>query len=619
MLRRVFRPFVFRLEDRTLLSTVTWINPNGGDWDAAGNWSSDAVPTVSDNVLIPITGITITHSVGDDSVNSLDSEAAIVMSGGSLTFLNQSVIDSSLEVSESSTLSGSLTVDGQAVLDDGASLSGDLALTVAGPFSLNSGTSISISAIDAQGGGSIVADNNSYIDGTALTLQGGTSFTALGGAILLQNGASITNQGTITADLNTGFNISDTDGTSSFTNNGSITVSGSGYLGIGAANTVNDGSVEVQGGSFTISGAGTSTGSFNGAAGTVIDIETNLGPTSSLISAGSVGLAGPVTIAGLYNVSGTTATEDGYLFQLTGQIESLGDVSLYNGSTLDLSPSLVPNPLTIGSLNLAYGATLSGSFALNVSGLFTLAGGTTLAVPAINAQGGSIFTADNSAFINGTVLVLSGNTSFTSNGGSYFLNSGASITNQGTITADLNTGFNISDTDGTSSFTNNGSITVSGSGYLGIGAANTVNDGSVEVQGGSFTISRRGHQHWFLQRRRWYRNRHRNQPRAHLVAYLRRQRRTGRARYHRRTLQRLGHDCHRGRLPLPAHRPNREPRRRLALQRLDPRPQSILGTEPTYHRFPQPRLRRHALRQFRVERFRSLHLGRRYHPCCPSH
>ncbi len=133
--RQGFRPAVSRLEPRTLLATVTWINPAGGHWDTPSDWSSDNVPIASDDVLIPISGITVTHSSGNDSVRSLDSQAAIVMSGGSLTFVNPSKLESSLDVSGSSALNGNLTVDGQVHVDSGTTLCGSVSLAVTGPFS----------------------------------------------------------------------------------------------------------------------------------------------------------------------------------------------------------------------------------------------------------------------------------------------------------------------------------------------------------------------------------------------------------------------------------------------------------------------------------------------------
>ena len=56
----------------TVLSTVTWINPAGGDWDTASNWDAGRVPAAFDDVVINIPGITVTHSTSaTDSVHSL--------------------------------------------------------------------------------------------------------------------------------------------------------------------------------------------------------------------------------------------------------------------------------------------------------------------------------------------------------------------------------------------------------------------------------------------------------------------------------------------------------------------------------------------------------------------
>src|SRR5262249_19766260 len=74
------------LEDRTMPALVTWINPAGGDWGVAGNWSSHAVPTASDDVVIDVPGqITITHSQNaSDAVRSVTCSEALVVSAGSL-------------------------------------------------------------------------------------------------------------------------------------------------------------------------------------------------------------------------------------------------------------------------------------------------------------------------------------------------------------------------------------------------------------------------------------------------------------------------------------------------------------------------------------------------------
>jgi hypothetical protein len=92
------------LEDRTLLSTVTWVGPaTGGDWDTAANWSTNALPGSGDDVVIPA-NISITHTANNpDIVNSLSTNGgdAINVSGGSLA------INATTNVTGNLTLSGS--------------------------------------------------------------------------------------------------------------------------------------------------------------------------------------------------------------------------------------------------------------------------------------------------------------------------------------------------------------------------------------------------------------------------------------------------------------------------------------------------------------------------------
>jgi hypothetical protein len=54
-----YRPSLEALEGRILPAAVTWINPAGGDWDTAANWSTGALPTAADDVQINTSGITI--------------------------------------------------------------------------------------------------------------------------------------------------------------------------------------------------------------------------------------------------------------------------------------------------------------------------------------------------------------------------------------------------------------------------------------------------------------------------------------------------------------------------------------------------------------------------------
>ena len=89
------RPALEALEERTLLATMLWDNPSGGDWDIATNWVNQAnpldnhVPRSSDDAQINTAGITVTHSTTSiDSVHSLSSSANLTISAGSLSVIN---------------------------------------------------------------------------------------------------------------------------------------------------------------------------------------------------------------------------------------------------------------------------------------------------------------------------------------------------------------------------------------------------------------------------------------------------------------------------------------------------------------------------------------------------
>ncbi|MFI5459938.1 MAG: hypothetical protein ACHRXM_31345, partial [Isosphaerales bacterium] len=116
---RLSRPWLESLESRLVLS-VSWINPNGGNWDTASNWSSDSVPGASDDVTISIAVTNpITHSSSQsDFVNSITSTDPIVLSGGSLSIASTSTFSNTV------TLSGGTLAGGPISLTNGATLVG---------------------------------------------------------------------------------------------------------------------------------------------------------------------------------------------------------------------------------------------------------------------------------------------------------------------------------------------------------------------------------------------------------------------------------------------------------------------------------------------------------------
>ena len=97
-------------------ATINWVG-GSGDWDTATNWSTGQLPGPADDVVIGSgPSITVTHSTGADTVNSITSQQAFQLSGGSLTVSNNFQINSTL------TLSGGTLVQAIVSLGGGTAL-----------------------------------------------------------------------------------------------------------------------------------------------------------------------------------------------------------------------------------------------------------------------------------------------------------------------------------------------------------------------------------------------------------------------------------------------------------------------------------------------------------------
>ena len=143
-----------QLEARLMLSTVTWNNPAGGNWDVAANWTDQSnqthhVPGSGDDVQISTTAAATVTIQGNDveSVHSLTTAANDTLSfnGGSLSVGVSSTLNGNLSLS-SGTLnvaSGAvLTLAGTASTWSNGTVSGSFAGSGSGP----SPCSVSISA-----------------------------------------------------------------------------------------------------------------------------------------------------------------------------------------------------------------------------------------------------------------------------------------------------------------------------------------------------------------------------------------------------------------------------------------------------------------------------------------
>src|ERR1039457_1481378 len=97
-------------------ATVAWVG-GSGDWNTGTNWSTGSLPATNDNVVIGAgASITVTHSSEMHTVNSVQSQQAFVLSGGSLTVSN------TFQANNTFTLSGGTLARATVVMTNGFSL-----------------------------------------------------------------------------------------------------------------------------------------------------------------------------------------------------------------------------------------------------------------------------------------------------------------------------------------------------------------------------------------------------------------------------------------------------------------------------------------------------------------
>ena len=370
-------PTLCRLENRLMLS-VSWINPNSGDWDTPSNWSTGALPGLTDDVTINQTGITVTHSVHTtDTVKSLTSRANVTLSGGTLALTGDVQVTGTFNLA-GGTLAGASVDTGTTlnVTNAGGTLSG---VTLGGTLNLSS-TSPTVNVtggLTLSGGGIVFGASNfgvvrfsdaaASLSGTGLvdfnnassssvantlaenvaggTLTIGPHITITGGSggigynshVGGPSNVSVINQGTINANTAGTITI---DGTG-WSNTGTVEASGGGNLSLFGTGWTNSGTVTASGGTLNL---GNNSWSNTGTV-TATNTTTNLGGTFTLAKLGSF-------------------TRTGGAVNLTGTLNNTGGTLALNAAT--------------GSWNLA-GGTIDGGTVTATAGAFleaTNTGGT---------------------------------------------------------------------------------------------------------------------------------------------------------------------------------------------------------------------------------------------------
>uniref|UniRef100_UPI000A4A296F DUF4347 domain-containing protein n=1 Tax=Comamonas testosteroni TaxID=285 RepID=UPI000A4A296F len=372
--------------------------------------------------------------------------------------------------SGSSTLSGNITLAGDADISAAGAATLTLSGTLGGASSLNktdAGTLALTSASNSGSlsggmtvtGGTLSVSSDSQLAAGTLTLNGGT--LALTGATTVDNAISLAASSTVSASANATLSGSIT-GTGGLTKTGASTLTLSGSNNYSGATTVSAGGLSLSGGSSI-----SDTGSVTLAAGTTLSLAGGNETIGSLAGSGNVSLAYRLTLGGdntstsysgvisSSNLSGITKTGSG-TFTLSG-------ANTYTGST------------TVSAGTLA----ISGSGAIGSNSAVTVASGATLSSSAATLSLGSLAGAGAVSFGANTLSVGGDNTSTTYSG--QFSGSG-NFNKVGSGTLSLS-GDNSAST---------ATMQVAGGGTLSIGAASNLASGNLNLNNGTLAVTGSG-------------------------------------------------------------------------------------------------------------------------------
>jgi hypothetical protein len=476
-----FRPWLEQLEDRAVPATVTWINATGGAWNVPANWNTSALPGAGDDVVIPdLPGdLTITHATGTDTIRSLTSHEAVVLSGGSLTIGGggtTSRINRNFTVISEGTLDlNRTTVDGSGILFNTGTviLTGS---TMEAPL-LNQGTLVALATSALNGswinaGGSILRVLGGSVGDATLTVLNG--FTNYGAIELISADTSRTATLTIPSLRNSG--TIDIASRCTLTINGGTfhpqpgTVTGTGTLILSSAtlNLATDFStvLTLTLSSATVNGPGTliSGRSLTMTSSTVNAPLVNQG---TLVAWRSCALNGPFTTA-----AGSTVRILGETFNLftTGNAVLTVENGFTNNGTIELSESSA----------IVFGYRHDVRLIVKNGPLLNAAGASLRVLPIPNTnppqQGGR--TLDAQLDNQGTLLVAAPLT---------IINDGRTFRNRGTI--NLADGRSLTVSGSTGAFTNTGDVTVSSGSTFTVSGHYTQTGGSTTLLGGTLTAS----------------------------------------------------------------------------------------------------------------------------------
>jgi uncharacterized repeat protein (TIGR01451 family) len=407
-------------------ATRTW-DAGGGDefWSNALNWSSNTLPTSSDDVIITTAGTGTVRVDVNPTVKSIT-----VQNGAELRIESGQVL----------TVTNSSTVNTGGLLHlVGGDLAGNGNLTVNGEIAVNASTLGGSGAVTIASSGvmSIGSTSSSPVISRSITNSGTITFVNTSTQDTTFDGATLDNTGTI--DFQNNFDLNSDPGSHIINNNsGGLIVKSSGSGTTEVNLTVNNAAgatIQTQTGDMELNGGGTVSGTY------------------SIASAHFIRLR-----AGTYSMSGTPTISGAGLLRM-------------DGATLDAGAGVnvtIPN-FTLGS------GTITGPGAVHVSGDFVWRAGTitgsgprvlnSTSVPNIACDTGN-------CMLDGATLQLQASATFSASTNVLVFSNGASLIIDPGKTLNITTDGSFSSGAGAAStIINNGTIvktTTSGISTLGV-------------------------------------------------------------------------------------------------------------------------------------------------------
>ena len=310
-------------------ATIVWIG-GSGFWGEIANWSTGVLPAPADRVFIgsDLGNITVTHRTGTSIVTSLVNQQNLVLSGGTLS------VSQNLQ-SKNMTLAGG-TLGG----------AGDLTIDAGGVFTWSGGT--------MDGGGKVTIPKTGQ-----LNISGGSNKSLRDRTINNSGTTTWSGTGNINSGLGAVFNnlaggIFDVKNDRSFSNNlggaaplfnntGSVQKTAGAGTATMNVSLQNDGMVDVDTGTLSITRGGASTGTFEVASAATLKFTANYTANQGtyIIGAGSTQLT-----AGTFSIGATAVGADALTalnLQLGGgTLGGAGDLTIdaggvftWSGGTMD--------------------------------------------------------------------------------------------------------------------------------------------------------------------------------------------------------------------------------------------------------------------------------------------